>query len=363
MDNTPLTYNKLVVGNDFLSRKKEVGFLTDLLRQRRNALIYDSPKMGKSSLVHQAFLNLQSLSDNFTICSINLFNIRSSDVFLRTLVHSVAPSVSNTLSDWNSFSEKYLSNIDVESGAPLTHGQMMEMIAIPEKISQDSNSDIIVYIEEFQEILLFDNSDSFLSLLEKEWSTHKHATYLITGSRVNAMKSIFEEKKMFYNFAERIKLLPLEEKDVTDHITRTFLKVGRVVGQSQASYIYQSVMGHPWYILQIASTCYHLTKGYLSDKIMLEAIDSLLSTQEMRFSIIMRDLSNFQITFLRAINEGVTRFSALEIIEKYKLNSSANVFRIKEALKKKEIITFNDNDEPVIMDPLFKMWLKKYYFA
>ena len=31
-------------------------------------------------------------------------------------------------------------------------------------------------------------------------------------------------------------------------------------------------------------------------------------------------------------------------------------------LKKKEVLTFNEKDEPVFLDPLLEYWLKKYYF-
>ena len=58
----------------------------------------------------------------------------------------------------------------------------------------------------------------------------------------------------------------------------------------------------------------------------------------------------------------MTRFSASEVIEKYRLNSSANVRRVKDALKKKEVITFNEKDEPVILDPLFEYWVSNHYF-
>ena len=50
-------------------------------------------------------------------------------------------------------------------------------------------------------------------------------------------------------------------------------------------------------------------------------------------------------------------------IEKYGLNSSANVRRLKDALEKKEIVVFDGDDVPRIIDPLFKYWIKKYYFA
>jgi hypothetical protein len=64
---------------------------------------------------------------------------------------------------------------------------------------------------------------------------------------------------------------------------------------------------------------------------------------------------------MRAVLDGVVKFSASDVIEKYHLNSSANVRRVKDALKKKEILTFNEKDEPVILDPLFEYWLIKYY--
>jgi hypothetical protein len=53
---------------------------------------------------------------------------------------------------------------------------------------------------------------------------------------------------------------------------------------------------------------------------------------------------------------------ASDVIEKYRLNSSANVRRVKDALKKKEVLTFNEKDEPVILDPLFEYWVSNFYF-
>ncbi len=359
---SPFAYNRFVVENDFLSRKKELNNLTNLLREKKHAVIYEPQKTGKRSLIQQTLLNLQKLSYNFNICEINLLNIRSSDIFFRTLAAQIAACVSNTLTDWNTFSNKYIQYLQYDNSTPLTDSQIDSIIDLPEKICVDFDTNIIIYIEEFQNILLFDDGEDLLKLLEKKWASHKETTYLISGSRLNAMKLIFEEEKYFFNFAEHIKLYPIEEKAIIDHIVRVFLKVGRVVDQSQALQIYQSVQGHPWYIWHISNMCYNLTKGYLNDKLIQEATNSLLQIHEIRFKDIMSNLSNYQINLLKAIFCGETRFSSSEIIDQYKLNSSANVFRIKEALKKKEVITFDENDIPSIIDPLFTMWLKKYYF-
>ena len=94
----------------------------------------------------------------------------------------------------------------------------------------------------------------------------------------------------------------------------------------------------------------------------MQALKSLLSIHEPRFLSIVDDLTDHQLSLLRAVLDGVTKFSASDVIEKYGLNSSANVRRVKDALKKKEVLTFNEKDEPVILDPLFEYWITKYFF-
>ena len=33
-----------------------------------------------------------------------------------------------------------------------------------------------------------------------------------------------------------------------------------------------------------------------------------------------------------------------------------------DALMKKEIVTFDEKDEPTLLDPLFEYWVRKYFF-
>ena len=101
---------------------------------------------------------------------------------------------------------------------------------------------------------------------------------------------------------------------------------------------------------------------FQSQGILMEALNVIISIHEPRFKAVINDLTDFQLSLLKATVDGVTRFSASDVIEEYRLNSSANVRRIKDALKKKEVLTFNEKDEPVIMDSLFEYWVTKYYF-
>ena len=94
----------------------------------------------------------------------------------------------------------------------------------------------------------------------------------------------------------------------------------------------------------------------------MEALKVIISIHEPRFNSIVNDLTDHQLSLLRAVLDGEVKFSSSEVIEKYHLNSSANVRRVKDALKKKEVITFNEKDEPVIIDPLFEYWVSNHFF-
>ena len=89
----------------------------------------------------------------------------------------------------------------------------------------------------------------------------------------------------------------------------------------------------------------------------------MLSVHIPRFTRIMDNLTDYQERMLKAVLDGVIKFSTTEVLDSYRLNSSANVKRLKDALMKKEVIAFNDKDEPFLPDTLFEYWLRKYYFG
>ena len=177
------------------------------------------------------------------------------------------------------------------------------------------------------------------------------------------MDEIFEKQKYFYRLAEKIELPPINRKVFADYIVKGFLKGGKVIQTEQAETIYDIVEGDPWYTQHLADICYDMTQGYMSDKIIPQALQSLINLHDFLFHSIAYGLSKHQLRFIKALLEGVTKFSSADILDKYNLNSSANVNRIKEALAKKEILTVNEKKEMVFIDPLFKWWFTKYFFT
>jgi dsRNA-specific ribonuclease len=68
-----------------------------------------------------------------------------------------------------------------------------------------------------------------------------------------------------------------------------------------------------------------------------------------------------QLGFLRAVIEGETAFTSQKNLKKYRLGTSANLTKIKNALISREIIDIIA-EKVDILDPIFELWLKEEYF-
>ena len=374
---SPFEYNNPVAGTSFIGRTKELALLCSLIRERNNVLIYEPPKTGKKSLIYNAFDKLKQESYPYVLCTLNLFNIRCAEAMMLKYINELTAQFASSAEEWNKILKKYLPSVPYKLNGHLSgklqftyitkellsESQLKELLAFPEKLGKDFNSHILVYLEQFQDLLLFEDSDRILGILGKVWKTHRNVTYIITGERTNSMNEIFKKKKYFYNSVQKIDLAPIEERIFSDYIINRFLKAGKVVRPELASYIYNVVEGHPWYIQHLASICFDLTRGCLNEQIVARAIECLVNLHYPQFHYSVFVLSKHQLRFIKALVDGHTQLSTSGIIEEYNLNSSANVNRLKAALSKKEIITLNEKKEVIFLDPLLKLWFKNYFFV
>ena len=376
---TPFVYNKFVTGHEFISRQNELSLFTTMVRQKQHVLIYEPPKSGKKSLVQQGFINLHKNGHEFIVCNINLFNVRTNKQLLQKYINALLNTFTNSPAEMENFQKELIPDFDKFFGKTIEYGKTLDfsdpeidtrtipkeitekIISLPETLAHKFNTNPVIYIEEFQEILLQDNPYEILEQMEYTLKEQVKTTYIITGSMVNSMKEIFEEKKYFYNFAERIKLGPLDGRSLSEFYNKSFLKTGRVISRELSTAMYNFTEGHPWYAQQLGDISYGLTRGYLTEQVLKQSFLSLLELHSYRYQLITSRLSRFQINFLKAIMDNVEQLCAADTMSYYGFNSSANVKRLKDAVKRKEILT-EENGQWVFLDPLFKTWLKTVYF-
>ena len=373
----PFVYDNYVTGKCFVGRKYDCTILGNLLAAGENVVMYEPPKSGKMSVIQQTLYNMRAQGKRFMVIHVNMFNVRSLEDFLVKYGSAVIRPMFSTAAEYAQVIEKHLAGthfvfdkdrfaiadevVSMNWEADMNDVEMM--FRLPFRIAAERDIPYHIILEEFQNIMNNKDYDDALKVMERVFSEQdKSVSFIFTGSRVNAMKFIFAEKKYFYRQVEHLPLQKVDDAEITEHIVRGFMIGGKVVERELIMGACDLFRGQMWYLNHFTSICDNLTKGYINEGTLMQALKTLLSIHEPRFLSIIDDLTDHQLSLLRAVLDGVTKFSASDVIEKYGLNSSANVRRVKDALKKKEVLTFNDKDEPVILDPLFEYWVSKKFF-
>ncbi len=375
---TAFIYYKPVTGKNNIGRHSEQTTIANLLEQGENVVIYEPAKSGKKSLMQQTFLGMRISGKQFGTAEVHMQHVRSTEEFLlemgsallraeATTPDEYAGIVRNCLPDTHFVfdPELYTATDAVLSLSwELDENDIRSMLCLPWRLAAASGKKIYVILDEFQNITFLDNWEKFIKLFEDvvRSSQGSLCNFIFLGSAVNAMKYLFEEKVIFHRQVNRVSIGEIDAREITDHIVKGFLTSGKVIDRDLMMSVCKRFRGNIWYINHFASICDHLTKGYITDATLQEALDMLISIHEPRFKEMVSDLTGFQLSLLRATLDGCKRFSSADVIERYNLHSSANVRRLKDALCKKEIITFGENDEPIVLDPLFEYWARKYFF-
>lgn len=374
----PFTYDNYVTGKNFVGRKMDCNILGNLLEKGEHIVIYDPPKSGKMSVIQQTLFNMRAMGKQFSVVRVNMFNIRSIDQFLIAFGTAIIRPMYSTVAEYMTVVDKFLAGTHfvfdkdrfasrdevVSLNWSVDKGDIEAMFRLPFKIAAEKGIPYYVIMEEFQNLMMDKNYEDAFKVMEAVLAEKdRSATMIFAGSQVNAMKYIFAEKKYFYRLVEHLPLQKVDDAEISEYIVKGFMIGGKVLDRELARGAVELFRGQMWYLNHFTSICDSLTRGYINEGVLMQALKILISIHEPRFMSIVNDLTDHQLSLLRAVLDGVVKFSASDVIEKYALNSSANVRRVKDALKKKEVLTFNDKDEPVILDPLFEYWVSKIYFG
>lgn len=377
----PFAYSKPATGKAFYGRKQDAARIDEMLLNGESLAIYDAPKTGKMSLIQESMNQMKIAKAVFKVTEVELLDARDTGTFLSRLCESVIRTYATTAEEYLDIISTYFAGtrirFDQQSFSSLDRiitidgeadkSDIASMLTFPYALAEGKGIRLFVILKEFQNLRFTENWEMLFKAMEAVMRHQKTAgnamcSWIITGSQLNAMKDIFEHTRYFYRLVRVFRPSPFETKDIIERIQRGFLSSGKVVERAQIDRVCRLFKNNLWHINHFISICDHLSKGYITEPVLQEAMEAMLSLNRPRFESMVNDLTNYQINLLRAVAEGQTRFSSAETIRRYNLNSSANVKRIKDALTKKEIITFDANDDASIIDPLFEFWVKKYFF-
>ncbi len=373
---TPFVYGRLAFDNNFTNRRNELTSLTNSFTSGTNSILISPRRWGKSSLVQKAAKLSKQKNPKLHFCFIDLFNTKTEEEFYKSLTKEVIRSTSRRIDEIFKNSRKFFvkfipkltfspdstQDFSLSLNWQEVKAEPDEILNLAESIAKSKNIKIIVCIDEFQNISTFDKPMAFQKRLRSHWQKHQNTSYCLYGSKRHMMMEVFASSEMpFYKFGDLMFLNKIETNDWVKFIIKRYKQTGKSIDKKTAELISQLADCHPYYVQQLAQQSWLRTEKNCNTEIVIESHDSIIQQLSLLFQTITDNLSFTQTNFLRALIDNIDKLSSNETIENYKLGSSSNVNRIKKALLHKDIIDIIPNKIDFI-DPMYKAWLKKYYF-
>jgi uncharacterized protein len=373
---TPFVFGKIASDKNFTDRKTETERLVSNFISSVNTILISPRRWGKSSLVAKAADFSSKKNKNIRFCFIDLNNVRTEEQFYQQLATKVL-SVSATktrilIENTRKFLGKFIPNITISPG-PGTEFKLGldweevkkepdDILNLAEKISTETNLKFVICIDEFQNISEFENPLDIQKKMRSHWQKHKNVSYCVYGSKRHMMMDVFTSPSMpFYKFGDIIFLSKISLNDWIPFIQKRFADTGKKIGHNEAGLIAELTDCHPCYVQQLAQQSWLRTKTGCTRKIIEESFHNLVLQLSMLFQNLTNGLSRTQLSFLKALTDNIAQLSSQRTVQKYRLGTSANVVKIKKMLINKEIIDIHGN-EISFLDPLYKFWLKEYFF-
>ena len=372
MEERPFTFGVAASGDNFTDREKETSRLLLNFKNGINTILISPRRWGKTSLVRKVCQPAES--EKLRIVYLDIFSCRSEREFYNMFSEAVIKQTSSKWEEWIENAKLFLSRISPKFSFgtdPMTDFSMSfdidtknddvtEILNLPERIGEKKKCRIVVRRDEFQQIAEFDDSKTFQKRLRSMWQLQKSTSYCLFGSKKHLMNELFEEKSLpFYKFGDAIYLGKIDTPHWIEYIRERFKATGKSISVELAERICLWVRNHSSYVQQLAWLTWIHTKEEATEQDFNDACNDILDQNTPLFEKQTENLTAYQLNFIKAMLDGVHKgFTTQEVLQKYRLGSSANVSGIKRALTDKELIE-TEGQETFLQDPVMEIWLKK----
>jgi hypothetical protein len=341
----PFYFGNAVDGQHFTGHQWLMEKVISHLISMKNLVIIAPRGWGKKSFVQEVERRINEREYEYRFCHLDLNRVFTEEAFAEIFLNELSMIPGSPF---------------ISDAAKLDH--LDDVLDLPEYLAVKNRIKLIIIVGNIQKIAKFKNSYAFQKKLQLHWKLHKNCGYLLWGCKPQATFELLSHPYMPLSGIGRIYNLERPKHDeLESYIKRRFSLAGKYIEGQVASTITYVMDRLPFYVQLLGWHCLTRTRHVCSDQIVMDAINHLALQSSLQFAIQTDHLTIHQLGFLKALLENQNALYSRETIKSYHLNSSGNVGRIYKSLTKKEII-INERGETLFLNPIYKYWLREYYF-
>lgn len=202
----PFVFGVAAVGDNFTDRQDEAKRLLANFLSGVNTVLISPRRWGKTSLVRK--VGTMAEEKGVKVVFLDVFSYRTEAEFYNGFATAVIKQTSSKWEEWVENTKSFLSrvrptismgtepNVDFSVGLELDekHEAAEEILSLPEKIALKKGVRVVVCIDEFQQVMDFDEPVTFQKRLRSVWQHQTAVSYCLFGSKKHLMSLLFESK-------------------------------------------------------------------------------------------------------------------------------------------------------------------------
>jgi AAA+ ATPase superfamily predicted ATPase len=360
----PFEYQRIVVGKTFVDREEEIKILTKALLSGENMLLYSPRRLGKSSLLQEALLQIDdqriAIYADLWEC---LTEVEIAEKLATGIINAAFTKMEKAAAALKEAitSTRPLMTLEPDGsiGLKLEHIEkdktLKETLYLIEAIAEKRKKNVIIVIDECQVITEFEGNrieKLFRTVIQQQ----RLVTYVFSGSKQHVLKAMVNQKtRPFYRQLRSMTLGPIPIEAFTPFIKKGFSKIAHIDDKAIEE-IYQFTGGNPQRTQQVCHFLFARAqegKKPTSEQVK-KVVTDLCLTLDKEFEDELDSIKNKrQRAILKALAlDSTEKPLSADFIKKHTLGPSSSVQTALKMLVKKGVL-----DEIYhFIDPLFENW-------
>lgn len=358
----------------FCDRERESKAILKALGNDRNISLISPRRMGKTGLIKHIFHLVTEERQDVNCFYFDIFPSRNLNDFCSIFAQAVIGKLDSRVEALFKKISSLFKNIrfslsyDSVSGEPKITCEVAsgsEQYALEEIFSYLEKSDKRCYIaiDEFQQIVDYPERN-VEALLRSHIQFLQNVHFIFSGSKRTLMEAIFSDSaRPFYQSTQKISLGIIDINAYRSFASQFFTSTGRTLPDEIFDSLYKKVNGHTWYVQYILNELYASPEiSTITEKDIDTAIAEYNAEERATFQTYCDSLTDGQLLLLQAIaqEKTVSEPTSQIFIRKYSLPASSSIQRSLTSLIAKSLILKNDENQYIVYNQFFRIWLKNH---